>query len=71
MPHADKIAVALVVAPEPDELVAATADDGLAVAVHGERVDLVGVRAVNDTDGLAVERIPVRYLSVEGDLVNK
>ena len=53
-----------IVVPDLDSLVLATGDEVLSSLGYGQGVDLSSVRAIEHSDGLSVEAIPVGHLSV-------
>jgi hypothetical protein len=55
---------ALIVVPKLDDLVVTGGDEVLALLEDGEGVELAGVGAVEQADGLAVVAVPIADLAV-------
>ena len=55
---------AVVIVPKLDEAVATAADKHLAVCGYAERIHVCAGAAVHDSDGAAVERVPVGHLAI-------
>eukprot|EP00955_Chlamydomonas_euryale_P053914 355645-Chlamydomonas_euryale.AAC.17 len=68
MCDANKVAVTLVIAPQPYELVTSAADNCLAFTVHRQCVDVIGpgrrLGTIDDADCLAIICVPVCDLAV-------